>query len=63
MLGFRGRGGANLGDKRKELKIGEGKGMGSVAGICEVRFLWTVENSVVVTGLVMLMREEVVVTV
>ena len=39
LLGFRGRGGANLGDKRKELKIGDEKGMGSVAGICEVMFL------------------------
>ena len=37
--------------------------MGSVAGICEVMFLWIVENSVVVAGPVMLMIVEVVVTV
>ena len=37
--------------------------MGSVACICDVMFLWTVENSIVVAGLVMLMMVEVVVTV
>ena len=37
--------------------------MGSVAGICEVIFFWILENSVAVAGLVMLMSEDVVVTV
>ena len=37
--------------------------MGSVVGICEVMFLWIVENSVAVAGLVMLMSVEAVVTV
>ena len=43
--------------------MGDVKGIGSAAGMCEVISFWIVENSVAVAGLVMLMSEDVVVTV